>query len=497
MKALKINRKEIKKQAHIFFKRNFLTSVLLIFIFSTIVYGNYRYTSVLLNKNDNAKEIHETSKEEYEQLSDKEKFEVREEFRGVLSPIVSRINYEKSPLNNLYYAYKLFIYNHSIKEGIISLIAAILSLIIFFLLKLILNVGKNRFFLESRIYKKTSIFKLLFPYKSKDTFNISFILFLKRLFQVLWSFTIIGGIYKSYEFRMIPYILAENTHIKYKDAFKLSKEMMNGYKWQTFKLDLSLLGWNLLGLITLGFSNLLYYNAYKEYIYSELYYQIRNMKYNSLSNKKLLNDEYLFNNDDNLDKYPEDKLKIKTRKIEINTNYNQKYSVRNYILLFFTASFIGYSWEVLLHLIRDGKFVNRGTMFGPWLPIYGFGAILILLLLKPMRKNPILFFISAMVLAGIVEYSTAWFLETFVHMKWWDYTGYFLNIHGRVCLEGLIIFGLGGAAITYFLGPLLNNIFNKINYKKAIVVCILLLSFFATDIVYSCKHPNTGEGITS
>ena len=103
-------------------------------------------------------------------------------------------------------------------------------------------------------------------------------------------------------------------------------------------------------------------------------------------------------------------------------------------------------------------------MFGPWLPIYGTGAILILALLKPFRKRPVLYFIASMILAGILEYTTSWYLETFKGMKWWDYTGYFLNINGRICLEGLIVFGLGAAAVTYFIGPLLNYYFKKIKY---------------------------------
>ena len=184
------------------------------------------------------------------------------------------------------------------------------------------------------------------------------------------------------------------------------------------------------------------------------------------------------------------------KSIKINSDYDQKYSVRNCILLFFTAAFIGYLWEVLIHIVKDGVFVNRGVMFGPWLPIYGFGAVLILALLKPFRKNPLVFFISCMGLAGILEYSTSWLLETYRHMKWWDYSGYFLNINGRICLEGLLVFGLSGAVITYFMGPILNTLFNKIRYRIIIAICVVLVTLFSFDLVYSYNNPNTGEGIT-
>ena len=81
-------------------------------------------------------------------------------------------------------------------------------------------------------------------------------------------------------------------------------------------------------------------------------------------------------------------------------------------------------------------------------------------------------------------------------MKWWDYTGYFLNLHGRICLEGLLVFGLGGAAITYLASPILNNIYAKINPKIRITICIILVTLFGADILYSTFHPNIGEGIT-
>lgn len=136
-------------------------------------------------------------------------------------------------------------------------------------------------------------------------------------------------------------------------------------------------------------------------------------------------------------------------------------------------------------------------MFGPWLPIYGAGGLLILVLLKPFRDKPGILFLLSFILCGIVEYSTAWYLETFKLMKWWDYTGYFLNIHGRTCLEVLIVFGLGGCAFTYLCAPLLNNIYKKFKPNIKRFACILLIMFFTIDLVYSKYHPNTGEGIST
>ena len=177
--------------------------------------------------------------------------------------------------------------------------------------------------------------------------------------------------------------------------------------------------------------------------------------------------------------------------------YNSRsYSLVNLILMFFIFSFVGWLWEVSLHLILDGVFVNRGVLHGPWLPIYGFGGILILVILKKFRENPTIQFLSAIILCGFVEYFTSYYLQISQGRRWWDYSGYFLNLNGRICAEGLFVFGLGGMAIVYLLAPLIDNVLRKFNKKPLIVVASILLSVYAIDQVYSKQYPNTGKGIT-
>lgn len=177
-------------------------------------------------------------------------------------------------------------------------------------------------------------------------------------------------------------------------------------------------------------------------------------------------------------------------------HYLRHYSVCSIIMLFFIFSFIGWVWEVSLHLIGDGVFVNRGVLHGPWLPIYGSGGTMILILLNRLRRHPALQFFGIIVLCGIVEYFTSYFLEITQGQKWWDYTGYFLNLHGRICAEGLLVFGAGGMAIVYVLAPLLDNAIKRIRLKILLPVCLLLLGIYIGDSVYSQKNPNTGKGIT-
>ena len=178
-------------------------------------------------------------------------------------------------------------------------------------------------------------------------------------------------------------------------------------------------------------------------------------------------------------------------------NYMRHYTVWSLMAIFLTMSFVGWMWEVSLHLISDGVFVNRGALHGPWLPIYGTGSILMLTVLYRFRRNPVLEFVSTVVLCGFLEYMTSWVMEIVNDgTKWWDYSGYFLNLNGRICAEGLLVFGVGGLAIVYMIAPIIDELLSRLNEKKVGAVCAVLMIAFAADAAYSHFYPNTGEGIT-
>ena len=187
----------------------------------------------------------------------------------------------------------------------------------------------------------------------------------------------------------------------------------------------------------------------------------------------------------------------KNRKLE-DAGYLRHYTLTSVILLFFIGCVFGWLWEVALHLLQSGEFANRGTLHGPWLPIYGGGAVLVLLMLYRFRKRHVTEFVLIVVVCGIVEYVTHWILEvTSGGQRWWDYSGYYLNVNGRICAEGLLVFGIAGIAFVYVAAPLLDNFLVNIRMKILVPICAVLLGVFAADIVYSAIVPNTGEGITS
>ena len=185
------------------------------------------------------------------------------------------------------------------------------------------------------------------------------------------------------------------------------------------------------------------------------------------------------------------------RKLVQSLNYMRYYSLWSLIVIFLSMSMFGWLWEVGMHLVSYGEFVNRGALHGPWLPIYGTGAVLILTVLNRFRKNPALEFGAMIVLCGFLEYMTSLVMEIVTGgTKWWDYSGYFLNLNGRICAEGLLVFGIGGLAIVYIIAPVIDDLTGRLNERKVMTVCTVLLVLFLADAVYSQIHPNTGEGVT-
>ena len=177
--------------------------------------------------------------------------------------------------------------------------------------------------------------------------------------------------------------------------------------------------------------------------------------------------------------------------------YQRTYSASSLILLFFIFSGMGWIWEVILHIIENGMIINRGVLAGPWLPIYGAGGILILLLLKKWRRQPFHLFGMIMLLCGTIEYFTSVMLEMLFGVRWWDYSDMLFQLRGRVCLEGLTIFGFGGLFIVYAAAPFLDNRIQKLSAQKRRILCMLLLLLFTGDLLYSFLNPNMGFGITT
>lgn len=155
-------------------------------------------------------------------------------------------------------------------------IAAILIGIDIFLLNPI-ESGCQRFFIVNHVESgRTSLSEMFHSFNGTHYLNVVKTMFLRDLYLFLWSLLfIVPGIIKSYSYRLVPYIIAEQPDMDQREAFRLSREMMDGNKWHAFCLDLSFIGWNILNLFTFGILGIFYVHPYHATANAEMYIAIR------------------------------------------------------------------------------------------------------------------------------------------------------------------------------------------------------------------------------
>ncbi len=157
--------------------------------------------------------------------------------------------------------------------GIIVLVAIMFGLMIRIFVLAPLEVGAERFFVVNRYTQgdTTDLSNIVHPF-THGYLQVVKTMFLKELYIFFWSLLfIIPGIVKSYSYRMVPYIMAENPEMESREAFRLSRLMMDGEKWDAFVLDLSFIGWHILSAFTLGVLGLFYVRPYQATTNTELY----------------------------------------------------------------------------------------------------------------------------------------------------------------------------------------------------------------------------------
>jgi len=158
------------------------------------------------------------------------------------------------------------------------------------------------------------------------------------------------------------------------------------------------------------------------------------------------------------------------------------------VIYFLFYSMLGYVCEVVYCSIPAKRLVNRGFLHGPYLPIYGFGALSMILLLSPYKESPCRVFLSGMVLTGILEYLTGFLLEKLFHAKLWDYSSYRFNINGRVCLLNSTMFGILGVVVMYAVHPWISRIVTYIPDNLLFPVSSAILVVLAADTTASAFH---------
>ena len=127
---------------------------------------------------------------------------------------------------------------------------------------------------------------------------------------------------------------------------------------------------------------------------------------------------------------------------------------------------------------------NRGILYGPWLPIYGIGAIAIYAM-KPLKKYPLLLFLLCVGITGVVEYIIGYIGIYFFGLRLWDYRGLFLNFQGIICFRSVVSFGILGIVFHYLIEPVSERVYLKIAQKLVWIICFVLAALFLADCVLS------------
>lgn len=123
------------------------------------------------------------------------------------------------------------------------------------------------------------------------------------------------------------------------------------------------------------------------------------------------------------------------------------------LFYFLIYAFIGWLWETIYCSLKERKFVYRGFLFGPYCPIYGFGVLLLLIVLSPLKENAVALFAAAIVMMSLLEYIVSYVLEKIFHQRWWDYTGRWGNINGRIAVVSSLFWGVMSVLVIYCLHP--------------------------------------------
>lgn len=164
--------------------------------------------------------------------------------------------------------------------------------------------------------------------------------------------------------------------------------------------------------------------------------------------------------------------------------------IQTYILYFFIFAFMGWFMETVYAIFTLGHFVKRGFLYGPLCPIYGYGALMLILFLGKYKHKDLQLFVYAAIIFSAFEYIVSFGLDALFSMHWWDYTGEFMNLNGRISI--FYSFAWGIIAILFinhvypFFKKKLSWILSKIPYSIQILFVKLLSSIFIIDTIASC-----------
>lgn len=280
-------RKDLKDKAKKVVHKNYWTAIVVCFLVALLT-GEFGTSIVGIWQSEDSMDpnyvVHH--KQEKQELEEIDTFFTQRKIEETLSEtqikIVEAVEANlNSAMKSQKYIFKIWdaissFHINQVELGVALCITAMIAFAFTIFIADPLIVGGKKYFLKAREGSNTKVGVIGEVFQKEHWLNIAIIMFLRNIYNALWYLTIVGGVIKTYEYRMIPYILAENPKIQRKQAFKLSKEMMKGNKWKTFILDMSFFGWNLLSVLTFGLLSILYVNPYNAATIAELYVTLKN-----------------------------------------------------------------------------------------------------------------------------------------------------------------------------------------------------------------------------
>lgn len=154
-----------------------------------------------------------------------------------------------------------------------------------------------------------------------------------------------------------------------------------------------------------------------------------------------------------------------------------------YLYYFVIYSIFGWCAEVIFCTLTTGKFTNRGFLNGPVCPIYGFGVLIVILSLMPLKENLFILFLGSFILTSVLEFITGFVLEKIFHEKWWDYSKEPFNIKGYVCIRFSIMWALACILIVRVVHPLIEKLVMIIPVKLGWIILIISGVCFISDLI--------------
>lgn len=161
-----------------------------------------------------------------------------------------------------------------------------------------------------------------------------------------------------------------------------------------------------------------------------------------------------------------------------------------YFLYFLLFSFLGWAMETIFALFNLGYFVKRGFLFGPICPIYGYGALMLIIFFNKYKKNNLKLFTYSAIIFSTFEYIVSYCLSALFQMNWWDYTNEFMNLNGRISIFYSFAWGIIAILFINYIYPFfktkINVLLSKIPYIVQSIIINTLLITFIVDTIFSC-----------